>query len=151
MAKSPDKAVAEFRERIDTLKAERAEVQAQPAAASDIEQAIDAFIQRNADQYRNRIEVVRLKQRGTLQSLGELDEAFQCFVHGDAIKAALMAEAGNGLAANDRAAELKRIDAELLATERKEESTIVAAEGRGHFITRRADADPRAILDNTGA
>lgn len=147
MAKRAENVVADIRDQIDALKREREEVQAKPAATGDVEAGIDAFIARQAEAYRQRFPVERLKLRGDLESLGEHDDAFHCFYFGDQIKAALMAEAADGISTDDRTAELRRIDDALLAAEREEEQAIHAAEQRGHHIIRRVDADPRAVLE----
>lgn len=147
MAKRPENAVADIRERIDALKAERQTLQARPASSAEVEASIDHYLARHADAYRTRFQVERLKQRASLETLGDKDDAFFCFYFGDAIKAALMAEVADGMDSSDRAAERKRIDDALLEAERDEEKTITEAEQRGHHITRRADADPRAVLE----
>jgi hypothetical protein len=60
------------------------------------------------------------------------------------------AEAMGGWSAMDaaaRTAELRRLWAELLELERREEAVIVAAEASGVTVARRLDADPRAVLE----
>ena len=146
MPKRPENAVADHRETIARLKAERAEVLAQPATASEAEARVDRYLTGQAAQYRERATVERLKHRGAIDDLGTKDDAFFAFYFPDAIKTALMAETAEGMAQGDRAAEIARIDAELYAAEQAEEQAITEAEARGHYITRRADADPRAVL-----
>lgn len=50
------------------------------------------------------------------------------------------------ISADEREANLRRIDDELLDLELAEESAIRAAEAAGLSVLRRADADPRAVL-----
>ncbi len=50
------------------------------------------------------------------------------------------------IAAEERAATLRRIDDELLDLEKAEEAAIRGAEAAGLSVSRRADADPRAVL-----
>ncbi|WP_407186706.1 hypothetical protein [Bradyrhizobium centrosematis] len=50
------------------------------------------------------------------------------------------------MSADDRAAKLLQLEAELLAREREEEALIELAEEQGAAIARRLDADPRAVL-----
>ncbi|RJS95283.1 hypothetical protein [Salinisphaera sp. Q1T1-3] len=146
MAKRPENQVADYRANIERLKAERAEVVARPATPTEAEARIDAYLASQAEQYRRRVTVERLKLRADLDALGDKDDAFFAFYFRDQIKAALMAETADGMDAADRSAELERIDTALLEAEQAEESAITEAEQRGHYITRRADADPRAVL-----
>lgn len=146
MAKRPENQVADHRAEIERLKAERAEVVSQPATPTEVEARIDAYLTSRAEQYRQRVTVERLKLRADLDALGTKDDPFFAFYFGDQIKAALMAETADGMGAADRSAELERIDTALLEAEQAEESAITEAEQRGHYITRRADADPRAVL-----
>lgn len=146
MPKRPENAVADHRATIERLKAERAAIRSRPASAGEVEQRIDSFIEYQAQRYRARMTVERLRQRASLDALGDKDDAFYAFFFGDQIKAALMAEASEGMATIDRKAELDRLDAALLEAEQAEEQAITEAEKNGHRITRRADADPRAVL-----
>lgn len=50
------------------------------------------------------------------------------------------------MSADDRAAKLLELEAELLARERDEEALIELAEEQGLALARRLDADPRAVL-----
>ena len=50
------------------------------------------------------------------------------------------------MSADERAAKLLELEAELLARERDEETLIELAEEQGAAIARRLDADPRAVL-----
>lgn len=50
------------------------------------------------------------------------------------------------MSSGERAAKLAAIEAELLASERDEESLIEVSEEEGPVIQRRLDADPRAVL-----
>ncbi len=58
-----------------------------------------------------------------------------------------VADPASALTAEQRRKENIRLDAEILRIEREEETLIVAAANEGTFITRRADADPRAVLE----
>ncbi|TWI58289.1 hypothetical protein IQ16_08195 [Bradyrhizobium huanghuaihaiense] len=50
------------------------------------------------------------------------------------------------MSADDRAAKLLELEAELLAREQEEEALIELAQEQGLALTRRLDADPRAVL-----
>ncbi|MGY4346078.1 hypothetical protein ACVWXM_002545 [Bradyrhizobium sp. GM7.3] len=50
------------------------------------------------------------------------------------------------MSSGERASKLAAIEAELLASERDEESSIEASEEEGPVIQSRLDADPRAVL-----
>lgn len=50
------------------------------------------------------------------------------------------------MSADERAAKLLELEAELLAREREEEALIELAEEQGSAIARRLDSDPRAVL-----
>lgn len=51
-----------------------------------------------------------------------------------------------GISDDDRASQLEALDDDLLDAELAEESIIRAAEAMGFHMTRRANADPRAVL-----
>lgn len=150
--KAPDKHVAELREQIAALKDQRQEVSAAPAADAEIKAALDDFIQRRAAEYRVSRITDPLARRGRIGSLGvDNIEQFAAFFFGDTIRDALLAQVdtGDGLSRVDRAAQLAKIDTELFAAECAEEQTIAQAEDEGRTIERRADADPRAVLNST--
>lgn len=53
---------------------------------------------------------------------------------------------GDGPTAAERATQIAEIERQLLAAEIEEERSVMAAEDAGVSVTRRADADPRAVL-----
>ncbi|NRF70361.1 hypothetical protein HLB44_25455 [Aquincola sp. S2] len=60
-----------------------------------------------------------------------------------------LAEVEDGPKASDRSKRVKEIEAELLELGREEERFIRAAEAKGHYIPRRADADASIVLAET--
>jgi hypothetical protein len=150
--KNPIEAVEAIRARIAELQAERRAIGNTPVTPPEAEAAIATYIERMAARYRDNGLVATLAQRGRLDSLnaGHNPEAFACFFFADRIKSQLMhaaeARLADGLAAGQRAQRLQEFDDALLAAEREEETFIQAAEADGLAITRRADADPRAVL-----
>ena len=61
-----------------------------------------------------------------------------------------LAEHPPGLSAQERTAELERIDSEILELESAEEGLIRRIEGHGLEIDRRADASPAVVLSDLG-
>ena len=148
--KNPAEAIAKIRAQIADLKANRRALSNAPVSLAEAEASIDAYVADAAERYHGVVD--RLAQRGELHTLAVSDEpeAFAAFMHGDQIKARLMAAVKprltDGMDAGERARQIAEIDTKILAAERDEEQTIQQAESEGLEITRRADADPRIVL-----
>ena len=153
-AKSVEKTVDDARVKIANLNDELRTITQAPVSATEVEAGIDRYIAHQAKRYDEARLVDRLASRGVIDSLAANDpEAFACFFHAAAIKSRLMdcvaERVSDGLTAGERDKRVANIKAALYAAEVAEESAITQAEAAGQTITRRADADPRAVLADT--
>lgn len=84
---------------------------------------------------------------------GEIDvEALICWLHRDALIAAIEkaidedADESSALSDEERATRISKAKREMLAVQREEEIFFGLCKARGLAVSRRADADPRAVL-----
>lgn len=91
---------------------------------------------------------------GTTATGTVIDAAgLMCFVHRAALLAAVngeidaVADDEHALTDAARAEKLAEVMSDILAVERQEEALICAAESAGSVILRRAECDPRAVLN----
>lgn len=147
-------AVDAIRAQLDELAARRHAVDVAPAPVADLvgrmEAEVDALATRHGPHvYTNR-------RDGSPVNVGSSSdahrEAFVFWALADVLKAEAAkkireAYDGDGLGDFERAAELSALDADRLALERLEEAHIVAAAEINQIISRRREADPRAVLE----
>jgi hypothetical protein len=133
---------------VETMGPSRAEIRSQTAAyLAQVEaQGQGAIGRRITDPGE------RLHAGGLLAPVGaknDLAPVLLALLGVDAVMASLdrhMAALPEGLDAPARAARLDALRAELFQAELAEEAQVMAAEDRGERVTRRADADPAAVL-----
>jgi hypothetical protein len=152
-------AVETIRAEIDALKERRNTVEAAPAPVGDLIAAAHSEVDRLAAKgaptfWRNRRDgsPVSLNHSGNIAGAPDISGYFLIWAAADLVKQRLselinQADDGVGVTDADRAAELADLDAKLLKAERLEEANVVAAADAGLTITRRREADPRALLE----
>lgn len=163
--KGANKAGAEARKAVDELRAlrvrlldERDAVEARPGPLEEAQDAAAQAVLREAERALDDVSLAPLmrpadgrKPRLDLSERQIAALAFACCTEGvaDLIGAKIAQRYASGpepMAPADKAAELDRIDGELLAVELAEEGAIRELEAAGFEVQRRPDADPRALL-----
>ena len=146
------------RARIAERRTERERVAEKPRTRDEALEALEAWITSEAAKLEpDAGAFIHGRPRATLthQDFGSGRATFTpalCLLGPDRIRDAFAAEIENELAdteplaAQDQAARLAELDAEILDLERNEESLVVALHEAGEPVERRADADPRAVL-----
>jgi hypothetical protein len=145
----------EIRDRIADLKEQRQQIETAPADRAEIERRVDALIERTLE----RTFHFPALSEASLPPFGsfEINQRFKdnpfaalCAFDTDRMRKVLLAKMPtDGLTAEERAAHLAKLDAELLASEVAEELTIREIEATGATMPRRANADPRVLLAPT--
>jgi len=155
------KRVAAIREEIGELKAEAAGIASAPLPRVEILETIDASLDEIRQRWKSPVSGLLHGRRvteflavpGTYGSYQGAIEGLIATVAGDALREKLvdlvdaaLEETGVGMPAADRPAALEAIAKQLFALEIEEETAIRKAVETGLRITRRADADPSAVL-----
>jgi hypothetical protein len=145
-----------IRDRISDLQDKRRHIEGAPAHRALIEQRINAEIARVRGTLSIHFPDVSAPS-GRLYA-GDFNARFKdnpfallAAYDPEGLKAALLAQMpSDGLTAEERTAQLVKIDADLLAAEMAEETVLREIEaGTGTAMPRRADADPRVLLAPT--
>ena len=147
--------VDHLRDRLEELRDERKHVEALPVLREDAVAALDRDLDRLVSNAFRGFQTSSLT-RSSAPALPSLDPetAVQLLLSAnvEGVRALLVAEidktyaSDEGISAEDRKAELARIDAEVEEIERAEELLIRTAEAAGVEILRRADPWPDALL-----
>lgn len=152
------KALSELRSLSARLRDQRAEIKARPVPLAEAQEAAAEAVLREADGAIADLNLSSLMRPGDGRppslNLDAQQMAMLAFaVQADGVAALVgvrLAERyramPEGIADNDRAAALAKIDADALAAECAEEAVIRDMEREGAAPLRRADADPRALL-----
>ncbi|WP_018322559.1 hypothetical protein [Bradyrhizobium sp. WSM2793] len=157
---TPAQAVSNLRAQIKALAAERLRVLQAALPAADIKKLASAYVAAQRErgrpkltfdhgrpfqaQFDTPVEGAWTAKLDIGAALAWLDpDAFEKRLHEDIDR---LPQPALALSADERAAKLLELEAELLARERDEEALIELADEQGAAIARRLDADPRAVL-----
>lgn len=157
---TPAQAVSNLRAQIKALAAERVRVLQAALPAADIKKLASAYIAAQRERGRPKItfdhgrpfqvdfntsvEGAWTAKLDIGAALAWLDsDAFEKRLHEDID---MLPKPALAMSADERAAKLLELEAELLAREREEEALIEVSEEEGAALLRRLDADPRAVL-----
>ncbi|WP_223428862.1 hypothetical protein [Tateyamaria pelophila] len=154
------KALSELRQMGSRLRDQRADIEARPVPLAEAQDAAAQAVLREAEGAIADLNLSSLTRpqdcRTPTLSLDARQMAMLAFASQAEGMAALLSAAlaeqyrdmPQGIAADERAATLAKIDADLLACELAEEATVREQEREGAAPLRRGDADPRAVLAN---
>lgn len=156
----PVRRVAVIRDEIAALKRARAEVGDSPLSREElVARAKEHVLARAAQGVPYGLHTVipgepRLRSDRGRSFKNEVEAlfSFMCWFRQSDVVEKLTADIDAALEGKDtltsveRNARLAELDVEILTAERDEEATICAALAQGHNVTRRRDADPRAVL-----
>lgn len=158
-AADANKALSELRHMGARLRDQRAEIEARPVPLAEAQDAAARDILREAEGAIADLNLSSLMRpadgRAPSLSLDARQMAMLSFASaaseitkaiGTRLAEDYEKHGWQGIAAEDKAAALAKIDADLLACELAEEATVRELEGDGIAPLRRADADPRALL-----
>lgn len=147
--------VSGIRAKIDSLKAEREQVEKRPPPLAVAIARAEKWVDRRANAARNSLPSLGVFCGPDYEDQGYLPFEYMAAGYlAPLIKAALKedltsryeAAGQDEISDEERREELRSIDRQLLDAELTEESLIRAAEMAGFALSRRADADPRAVL-----
>lgn len=157
---TPAQAVSSVRAQIKVLAAERVRVLQAALPAADVKRQASAYVAAQRErgrpkisfdhgqpfkaQFDTSVEGAWTAKLDIGAALAWLDpDAFEKRLHEDIDR---LPKPALALSADQRAAKLRELEAELLARERDEEALIEHAEEQGAAVPRRLEADPRAVL-----
>jgi len=165
MAKNYQKAVNEYRKKIQDARSEREALATAPLPTEEVTARVDAWIHQKAEQAQRRFKIIgnALARPGgrveagvdpfrvfALGGANAIDLGpIMCAMFPDQVRAMVMAGVDldpDALPINERPAHLAAIDQQILELEMAEEDAIREAEAAGVYIERRPDASPDAIL-----
>ena len=146
-------AVTRKREEVAAVQAEMEELRQQPLPASEALGRLQEYIERRAAEYRHDAAIAALTSATARpRSLVTPDtlEPLLCWLLGDTLRDRLAAELEKtdtgGVSTHERSAQAAELAERKFQLEAEEEQLIRQAEAAGLTIERRADADPRVVL-----
>jgi hypothetical protein len=143
-----------LRKRRSALKQDRKALERARVSADEAQANLEALIAAAAGRFRPPALLVGVNSPGFQAQLYERDPgvdafALACALYPERVQEFLaehMTAGEGGVTAENRAARLAQLDAELAELERKEESAIRKLEAQGLDVDRRGDADPAVVL-----
>lgn len=165
--------VSDLREKIESLKAQKDDIENSLLPKSEVIERAHELITSNADRFIQDELQYRLSNllnaggnphsaglfKLSLFTMKDIDQSHDidlggllCCLLGDQIRDGLTKAIeglpyDEGLPAPERPAKTKQLDGEIMKLEREEEAMIVKAESMGLSIARHPDANPRVILE----